>query len=207
MKLSRRTAVLFLALFGATSRRSRRSSANVSLIRGSERPWPSRTEPERSSPAPSILSSRMTGDFFLTRYGFSQRPLGTLRGPEGTSPQDLTEIAAAGLLAGLPRTFVATSVDWLDARMLKINGQSWWSFVVDPLLAQLHRGEPPSGCILPSVCMVPRPTQPVPRHGFALWLRPIRLVPRHGSASILPRCANPSRCSWPCRLMCSKLSV
>jgi hypothetical protein len=104
----------------------------------------------------------MAGDFFLTRYGLPLRPLGTLRGPEGTSPQDLTELAAAGLLAGLPRTFVATTTDWVDARMLRYAGQSWWGAVVDPLLAQLHREEPPAGppsppCALPSVCMVPPP--------------------------------------------------
>src|SRR4029077_17462771 len=96
----------------------------------------------------------LTGDFFLTRYVLSQRPLGTLRGTEGTSAEDLTEIAAAGLLVGLPRTFVATQVDWLDARMLKHNGQSWWGAFVDPLLAQLHAGEH-TECVLPSVCMVP----------------------------------------------------
>jgi len=102
----------------------------------------------------------MAGDFFLTRYGLPQRPLGTLRGPEGTSVEDLTELAAAGLLAGLSRTYVATTTDWVDARMLRYNGQSWWGAVVDPLLAQLHRAEPPVGpptpsCALPSVCMVP----------------------------------------------------
>jgi hypothetical protein len=104
----------------------------------------------------------MTGDFFRTRYGLPQVPIGTLRGPEGTSPDDLTEIAAAGLLVGLPRTFVATQVDWVDARMLSQNGQSWWGSFVDPVLAQLrsHGGGGEPGCVLPSVCMVP-PTSPL----------------------------------------------
>jgi hypothetical protein len=165
MQLSRRTAVLFLALLGATVQAQSQElgqrlfdqgiRATVALKDGTGALLNGTFHPELP----------MTGDFFLTRYGLSQRPLGTLRGPEGTSPQDLTEIAAAGLLAGLPRTFVATTVDWLDARMLKFNGQSWWGAFVDPLLAQLHRGEPPSGCVLPSVCMVPSPdpTCPSPR--------------------------------------------
>lgn len=99
----------------------------------------------------------LTGDFYLTRYGFSQKPLGTLRGPEGTSPEDLTEMAAAGQLAGLPRTYVATPTDWVDARVLRVGTQSWWSAVVDPALAALHAPviPPPAACVTPKVCMVP----------------------------------------------------
>jgi hypothetical protein len=158
MKLSRRTAVLFLALLGATVQAQSQQLGQRLFDQGI------RTTVALKDGTGAFLTGTfhpeipMTGDFFLTRYGLSQRPLGTLRGPEGTSAEDLTEIAAEGLLAGLPRTFVATQIDWLDARMLKFNGQSWWGAVADPILTQLHRGEN-SECVLPSVCMVP-PTAP-----------------------------------------------